>query len=73
MPSIEYNQYTQVLNESRSDYGRYTRSTIRRCPPTKHMRYTNQNIHLQPIPIVNESSSEKKLCFCINVICHEYS
>lgn len=66
------NQYTRRINVAPKNYYRYDKATIRRCPPGKYA-YSDGNVQLQPIPIINESfTSDKKVRFCINVICHEY-
>lgn len=68
------NQYLKTINVSRGDYARYEKSLIRKCPSTRHLNYTNRNVRLQPIPIISDpSTSEKKVRFCVNVLCHEYS
>lgn len=66
-------QYIQSLSETRSDFSRNGR-IIRKCPSYQNLNYSNRNIHLEPIPIISDvSATEKKLRFCVNVICHEYT
>lgn len=73
LDSTHYTQY--ISGNKKSSLFRNFKTNRKACPQSRTLMYSQSGVpHLPPVPLQSDLSSprEKRVCFSVNVVCHEY-
>ena len=73
LDSTHYTQY--ISGDKKSSFFRNFKTSRKACPQNRTLMYSQSGApHLPPVPLQSDLSSprEKRVCFSVNVVCHEY-
>ena len=73
LDSTHYTQY--ISGDKKRSFFRNFKTSRKACPQNRTLMYSQSGApHLPPVPLQSDLSSprEKRVCFSVNVVCHEY-
>ena len=73
LDSTHYTRY--ISGDKKSAFFRNFKTNRKACPQNRSLMYSQSGVpHLPPVPLQSDLSSprEKRVCFSVNVVCHEY-